>query len=77
MKKGIVVIAMGVVALSLMLPFSTNVHAAMCDQLYQSEKVIPMSDVIVRKYRRKNGIFQYRHWNETKGCWVEDHWINL
>ena len=34
-------------------------------------------DVIQKKYRVYDGHFQYRHWNLTQGCWVEDHWINL
>ena len=34
-------------------------------------------DVIQIKYRMHNGNLQYRHWNVTQGCWVEDHWITL
>ena len=34
-------------------------------------------EVIVKKYRYYNGKLQYRHWNETRGEWVEDHWINV
>lgn len=34
-------------------------------------------EVIVKKFRYYNGKLQYRHWNETKGEWVEDHWINV
>ena len=36
-----------------------------------------VEDVIVKKFRYYNGKLQYRHWNETKGEWVEDHWINV
>ena len=34
-------------------------------------------DVIQTKYRMHNGKLQYRHWNVTQGCWVEDHWITI
>ena len=39
--------------------------------------VIPYADVIVKKYRVKNGILQYRRWNETEGCWVDPYWIDM
>ncbi|SER69485.1 hypothetical protein SAMN04487884_10991 [Butyrivibrio fibrisolvens] len=35
------------------------------------------ADVIEKKYRVYDGHYQYRHWNVTQGCWVEDHWINI
>lgn len=35
------------------------------------------ADVIERKYRYYYGRLQYRHWNRTRGKWVEDHWIDL
>lgn len=36
----------------------------------------PRADKIVKKYRIYNGKRQYRRWNETKGCWVDNAWIN-
>ena len=39
--------------------------------------VSPYADVIVLKTRILNGVVQYRHWNETRGYWVEDDWIDL
>lgn len=38
--------------------------------------VQPYADVIVTKYRFYQGKRQYRHWNETRQCWVEPNWIN-
>lgn len=37
--------------------------------------VQPRIDEIVTKYRVKDGVLQYRHWNMTKGVWVESDWI--
>ena len=39
------------------------------------EGIVPYADVIVTKYRVKNGQVQYRRWNETKGYWVDSDWI--
>ena len=35
------------------------------------------ADVIETHYRYHNGKLQYRHWNVTRGRWVEDDWIDL
>ena len=35
------------------------------------------ADVIEKKFRVYYGKVQYRHWNRTRGKWVEDHWIDL
>lgn len=37
---------------------------------------IRAADKIIKKYRTKDGRFQYRRWNVTKSCWVELNWIN-
>lgn len=42
-----------------------------------SGTIQPRSSVIVYKFRIKNGVRQYRRWNETKGCWVDPVWIPL
>lgn len=34
-------------------------------------------DIIVTKYRFKNGKYQYRRWNETRGVWVDPYWIDV
>lgn len=39
--------------------------------------ITPYADVIILKTRIHNGVAQYRHWNETRGYWVEDDWIDL
>lgn len=33
-------------------------------------------DVIITKYRTRNGKKQYRRWNKTKQCWVDPAWID-
>ena len=38
--------------------------------------IMPLADVIVLKTRVNNGKLQYRHWNQTKGCWVDPYWID-
>ena len=47
--------------------------------LYATEnyEIAPYADVIVLKTRIHNGVLQYRHWNETRGYWVEDDWTDL
>ena len=56
-----------------------NYAFAKCDDDYQIDyfkQEEERGDVIVTKYRIHNGYLQYRHWNETRNCWVEDHWID-
>lgn len=38
----------------------------------------PYADVIVLRTRVNpvTGKLQYRHWNETRQCWVEPNWID-
>ncbi|MCI8855806.1 MAG: hypothetical protein HFH26_04555 [Clostridiaceae bacterium] len=40
-------------------------------------EVSPYADVIVLKTRIHNGKPQYRHWNETRGYWVEPDWVDM
>mgnify|MGYP001044728487 CR=1 FL=1 len=40
-------------------------------------EITPYADVIVFKTRIHNGKAQYRHWNETRGYWVEPDWIDM
>ena len=58
-----------------------NVHTPVCRGSYQSVSnylsVEPRDDIIVTKFRILNDVIQYRRWNETKGVWVDDDWINL
>ncbi len=53
----------------------TNVIDTPC--LTETQEVTPYADVIVLKTRIHNGKAQYRHWNETRGYWVEDDWIDI
>lgn len=64
---------MAFTALPNILPTSTitpiEVHA---------EEISPRADVIYWVYRTlSNGTVQKRRWNETRGYWVDPHWINV
>ncbi|RKJ78978.1 hypothetical protein D7X33_09075 [Butyricicoccus sp. 1XD8-22] len=39
--------------------------------------ISPHADEIITKFRRYNGVIQYRRWNATKGYWVDPDWIDL
>lgn len=39
--------------------------------------IIPYTDTIVWKYRKINGKYQKRRWNETKQVWVDPDWIDV
>lgn len=41
-----------------------------------NEGIYLRTDVIVKKTRIYRGKLQYRHWNETRGHWVESKWTN-
>lgn len=43
----------------------------------KEDKELLRADIIEKKYRVHKGVLQYRHWNRTRGCWVEDHWIDM
>ena len=43
----------------------------------QEYEPVPCADQIVHKYRKYNGVYQYRRWNETKNCWVDPYWITV
>ena len=60
-----------------------NLSVAYADELVAMEENIVFkeayniqADVIVRYYRMHNGHLQYRRYNETRGYWVDSHWIN-
>lgn len=43
-----------------------------------SNVAVPYSDVIETYFRTTtDGRLQYRHWNATRGRWVEPHWIDI
>ena len=45
----------------------------------ESENIesVQRADVIIVKFRVYEGVTQYRHWNETRGKWVEPDWISI
>jgi len=43
----------------------------------EDQGIAPYADVIVLKTRILDGKVQYRHWNETRGYWVEPDWVDL
>ncbi len=61
-------------------PFTTiSVLASGIENMYTSSSegdIHLCADVIVKKIRMYKGKLQYRHWNETKGHWIEKKWIN-
>lgn len=40
-------------------------------------RAVERTDVIVKKYRFHGNELQYRHWNQTRGEWVEPDWITI
>lgn len=44
----------------------------------EAEEIEPRADVIYWRYRTlASGTVQKRRWNETRGYWVDPHWINV
>lgn len=81
MKKLIVVFTLALMMSGAMLSASAEEAEIVEDttivtQSVENGRVIaPMADKIVTKFRIYNGKHQYRHWNETRGYWVEPDWI--
>ncbi len=71
-KKGIIITAM--ILLLASCPTNTIVYAG---EICTKETEERIADKIVVKYREYYGKLQYRRWNETKGYWVDSHWINV
>lgn len=72
MKKGIVITAM--ILLLASCSMNTIVYAG---EICTKEAEERIADKIVVKYREYKGRLQYRRWNETKGYWVDSHWIDV
>ena len=75
---------LGLIVFALVICMQTPAYAAAetnaVDEIYFSSEdydITPYADVIILKTRIHNGVAQYRHWNETRGYWVEDDWIDL
>lgn len=74
---------LGLIVFALVICMQTPAYAVaetnVVDEIYFSSEddITPYADVIILKTRIHNGVAQYRHWNETRGYWVEDDWIDL
>ena len=83
MKKKLLIVAAVCASLFVVGP-TVNVSAAEVEQDVQEQSVqndigvAPCADEIVTKFRLyKKTKLQYRRWNQTRGYWVDKHWINL
>ena len=43
----------------------------------EAEEAAPYADVVYYVYRTYKGWIQKRRWNETRGYWVDQYWINV
>lgn len=44
----------------------------------ETAEIEPKADVIYWRYRTlSDGTIQKRRWNETRGYWVDPHWIDV
>lgn len=44
----------------------------------EAAEIEPRADVVYWVYRAlSDGTIQKRRWNETRGYWVDDHWITV
>ena len=77
-----------IVVLTLAMMISGSVLSASAEEVNVTEEtiavehtgdnsgtIVPMADQIVVKFRIYQGKKQYRHWNQTRGYWVEPDWI--
>ena len=83
MKKKLLIVATVCASLFVVAP-AVSVSAAEVEsesqvQTIQNDDIgiAPCADEIVTKFRAYNGKVQYRRWNQTRGYWVDKHWINL
>ena len=84
MKKKLLIVAAVCASLFVVGP-TVNVSAAEVEQDVQEQSVqndigvAPCADEIVMKFRInvKTKQLQYRRWNQTRGYWVDKHWIDM
>ncbi len=80
MKKNILMLLV-LLVLVLNVPLTTipvQANGTESEYIDMSEGDIHLfADVIVKKTRMYKGKLQYRHWNETRGYWIEKKWINV
>lgn len=73
-------LAIGVIAVSMMfsaMPASIPTLVQMPTAVEAAE-VEPRADVVYWVFRKlSDGTVQKRRWNETRGYWVDDHWIDV
>lgn len=44
----------------------------------EAAEIEPRADVVYWVFRKlSDGTVQKRRWNETRGYWVDDHWIDV
>ena len=82
MKKKLLIVAAVCASLFVVMP-TASVNAAEVEGDVQEQSVqndigvAPCADEIVTKFRLNKDKLQYRRWNQTRGYWVDKHWINL
>ena len=82
MKKKLLIVATVCASLFVVAP-AVSVSAAEVEPEVQTQNeqsnigVAPCADEIVTKFRLNKDKLQYRRWNQTRGYWVDKHWINL
>ena len=82
MKKKLLIVAAVCASLFVVMP-TASVNAAEVEGEVQEQSVqndigvASCADVIVTKFRLNKDKLQYRRWNQTRGYWVDKHWINL
>ena len=82
MKKKLLIVAAVCASLFVVMP-TASVNAAEVEGDVQEQSVqndigvAPCADEIVTKFRLNKDKLQYRRWNQTRGYWVDKHWISL
>lgn len=76
MKKlaiGVMAATMAFSAMPAAIPAMIQMPAAV-----EAAEIEPKADVVYWRYRvLSDGTIQKRRWNETRGYWVDPHWIDV
>lgn len=73
-------LAIGVMAATMMFSAMPAAIPAMIQEpaAVEAAEIEPRADVVYWIYRAlSDGTIQKRRWNETRGYWVDDHWITV
>ena len=73
-------LAIGVIAVSMMFSAMTASIPTLVQMptAVEAAEVEPRADVVYWVFRKlSDGTVQKRRWNETRGYWVDDHWIDV